>query len=105
MIVEQTKEKNETNTNRYVQKESVGKSANTYENNDSKDTKNLLNPKDTLDTKDPKDPNCESKLNMKQKDQHVLQKSDAIKNKIKDTKQSASQTNNINRIGFYTPFA
>ena len=70
-----------------MQNESAGKSANIYENNDSKDTKYLLNPKDTLDTKDPKDSNCESKLNTKQKDQQVVQKSDAIKNKIKDTKQ------------------
>ena len=86
-IEERTKEKNETNTNGYVQNKSVGKSVSAYENNDPKDTENLSNPKDTLDTKDPKDLNYESKSNTKQNDQHVMQKSDANKNKMKDMKQ------------------
>ena len=52
-----------------------------------KDIKDLLNPKDILDTKDPKDLTYESKSNTKQNNQHVMQKIDVNKNRMKDMKQ------------------
>ena len=59
-----------------------------------KDAGDLLNHEDILDIKDLNNLNFESKSNMKQNNQLVMQKSDANKNKMKDMKQRGESKNN-----------